>query len=104
MRYILCPACAGNFKEHPDDVADGWLLRRKEIKAIVPDDGSHRITIMAGSKTVHDEQVLIIVCDKCNAEIPEGSPATCVTMWHGEEPENWEERYDSTNQTSPSPD
>lgn len=104
MRYILCPTCAANFKEHPDDTREGWLIRRKEIKAKVPDDGSHRITIIAGGETVHDEQVPIIACDLCNAEIPEGSPATCVTMWQGQEPENWEERYDQANQASPSPD
>lgn len=99
MRSILCPDCAKTFTMHPSDAADGWHMRKVEIKAKVPTDGSHRITVMAGNEIVSDTPVPCIVCDHCNDEIPEGSPGICVSMWRGnEEPENWERNYDSTDQ------
>lgn len=106
MRSILCPDCSKSFALHPSDAADGWHMRKVEIKVKVPTDGSHRITVMAGDKVVSDTPVPIIVCDHCNDEIPEGQPGICVSMWQGtDELEDWERKYgNSTNQAGSSPD
>lgn len=94
MRSILCPDCSSRFHMHPEDAADGWHMRKVEIKAKVPTDGSHRIEIMSGSNPATVIPVPLIVCDHCNDEIPEGSTGICVSMWRGQdEPDNWEQNY-----------
>lgn len=94
MRSILCPSCSAKFTMHREDSADGWHMRKVEIKVKVPTDGSHRIQIFADDNMVSDTPVPVILCDHCNDEIPEGNTGICVSMWRGEdEPGNWEQGY-----------
>lgn len=94
MRSILCPDCSAKFTMHREDSADGWHMRKVEIKVKVPTDGSHRIEIMSGMNPATVIPVPIVVCDHCNDEIPEGAIGIAVSMWRGEdEPGNWEQGY-----------
>lgn len=98
MRAIYCPNCASQFHIHPEDERDGWKMRKVNIKAKVPTDGSHRIEISVGFPGDNEPTdvipVLMIVCDQCNDEIPEGADAVAVSMWRpGDEMTDWEKAY-----------
>lgn len=92
MRSILCPTCAEKFHEHPDDVAEGWRMRKVHIKVKRPTDGSHQISILSGG-TEEIIPVPMVVCDHCNTELPDGTDAVAVSMWQGVDPGNWEKEY-----------
>ena len=89
-RQLLCPACSSDFHLHPEDVENGIKMRKVHIKAKRPENLEIRIN--AGNET-HTIPVPILVCDHCNEEIKEGSPAVAVTLYEGQEPENWESEY-----------
>ena len=96
MRSILCISCANKFKEHPDDIAEGWKTRKVQIKTRKP--AQHSIEVYAGKsldrlKLVKTEDVPTIFCDHCNIELPDGTDAVAVSMWRGGEPGNWEKEY-----------
>lgn len=99
MRQILCSDCAGRYytELHPEDVVDGFVMRRTNIaKAKRPEDeNENRITITGGAETTviqipHDE----VICDGCSANVY-NSEAVAVTMWHRdqEEPPMWEDGF-----------
>lgn len=90
IRKLLCPSCGLDYKPHPDDTADGWQIRKKEIVAKKP--AEHNIEVHAGfEKTIIP--VPFLVCDFCNGKIEDGSKAVAVTSWRGEEPGDWEQEY-----------
>jgi hypothetical protein len=91
MRAIYCPACAQEFNIHPEDIRDGWKLRRTPIKVHRPEQG-HEIIIKSGDET-SVIQCPMVVCDACNCELPEGTDAFGITMYKGQEPDMWEREY-----------
>jgi hypothetical protein len=97
MRAIYCPTCSAGFNIHPDDITEGWKLRRIAIKVHRPEQG-HEIIIKSGDETSVID-VPIVVCDSCNCELPEGTDAFAVTMYKGQEPPAWEEAYQCRNAT-----
>lgn len=91
-RQLLCVTCASEFNLHSEDVANGMKMRKVHINETKRPD-RHEIVISDG-ETTHRIPAPILVCDHCNDEIPEGTPAVAVTVWEASgEPENWEKEY-----------
>lgn len=95
IRYIYCMECSGSMKLHPADADDGLRMRAVTIeKCRVPEN--HQIEIFAGDSHHHVIPVPILVCDRCNAEIPTSTPCEAVTIWDGnreEFPGDWEREF-----------
>lgn len=95
IQRIYCYDCGQNHPPlDPEDELDGWKMRKVNI-AQVKKPSVHQIIVTShpsGEKKVTDLQSLI--CDFCNAQIPDGSPALAVTMWRtAVEPGPWEKEY-----------
>ena len=89
-RQLLCIPCANEFHLHPEDVANGIKMRKVHITAKRPENLEIRVS---DGKETTVIPVPILVCDHCNEEIKEGAPAVAVTLYEGQEPENWESEY-----------
>ena len=95
IRRILCAECdrKTNKPQHPEDVAMGWKRRRVQIRSKKPE--VHQIVMLAGGeKTVSDLPSLL--CDLCNAGLPDGTEAFAITEWRSareSEPGPWEEEF-----------
>jgi|GEM_PF-6494166 hypothetical protein len=90
-RKLLCPACALDYKLHPQDEEDGFKMRRVDIASVKrPENLAIQVITAAEIRTT---PVPFLVCDFCNAKIGDGSPAVAITMWREEEPEEWESEY-----------
>ncbi len=95
-RKILCEQCGVLTPMHPEDVLNGFQRRRVEIRAKKPAD--HHVDFYTGeslASLAHTERrdLPSLMCDRCGKVIHNGDPAVAVTMWQGEEPENWEKDY-----------
>lgn len=92
-RRINCEKKCGvtNFVPlHPDDVADGWQIRYKNL--VVKKPASHAINFITDGK-VRTEELPQMICDGCGAPMPDGTPAVAITMWRGTEPPIWETEF-----------
>lgn len=90
-RYLACPKCGQEFKLHEADAAGGWKIRKIEIKANKPEDMNIEFHVQGEPTKLIP--VTTLVCDLCNEEIKNGSPAIAITLWQGKEPERWEVEY-----------
>lgn len=91
-RQLLCVTCASEFHLHSEDAANGMKMRKVHIKEAKRPE-KLEVRIQAGEEE-HVIPVPILVCDHCNDEIPEGTPAVAVTIWEASgEPEDWEKEY-----------
>lgn len=79
---------------HPEDVADGWRMRRRTIDKAKRHD-HHQIEIHVVGEPASIIPVPVLVCDFCNDEIPVGDRAVAVTMWQlpEGEPGDWEREF-----------
>ncbi len=94
IRKILCANCDRVSRpQHHEDVAMGWKRRRVQIRTKKPP--VHDITVIAGTeKTV--THLPSIVCDNCNAALPDGMDAYALTEWmegREGEPGPWEREF-----------
>ena len=97
MRQILCPECASRFNLHPEDVANGLVIRKTNIaKAKRSEDpAENQITITGGTETtVIQIPSDVVACDSCNENVY-GKPAVAVSMWHRDDGEmdRWEDNF-----------
>ena len=90
-RRLLCPACARGYGPTERDVEDGVKVRKVTIPhSKVPAVHSITTTVVTGgtvTSLVHD---VPLMCDHCGVSMNPGDPSVGVTMWTGEEPNNWE--------------
>ena len=99
-RFLLCPACKDSLDLHPADRRNGFQQRRVEIAEARRPPGLARQsrTITDGHVEIVREDVPVLKCDACYADIPDGTPATAVTHWRGPvTPDPWEKEYESTD-------
>lgn len=97
MRWILCIDCASRFDLHPEDEANGLVMRKTLItnakRSSNPEE--NKITITSGTETsvVHipDDEV---ICDGCSENVY-GQSAVAVSMWHRDDGEmdRWEDNF-----------
>lgn len=93
MRRILCTKCASGFDLHPEDRADGLVIRKTKIaKAKRPEyPDENQITINGNVIPIPADEV---ICDSCNSNVY-GQPAVAVSIWHGGrgEMDMWEDGF-----------
>lgn len=66
-------------------------IRKVNINAKKPHN--HGVTI-GNDQIKHWVPYDMLVCDHCNVQIKDGSPAVAVTLWEAPgEPDNWEKEY-----------
>jgi hypothetical protein len=92
---LHCPNCKPPDQLDSEDQAAGYLQRVVYIERVkTPDDHRTTITNLDTGEVVHTSQIPFCVCDACNAEIPDGTPAWAWTMWHrSEKPTDWEKEF-----------
>jgi hypothetical protein len=98
MRHLLCEACG---KDTPEG-------RRLVFEATPYEPAEWQRVVRGVARTPRPEQRVIYVngepfpqtpgqyeCDRCNAPIAPGQPATCQTVWRADqaEPPAWEDEY-----------
>lgn len=94
MRRIVCEQCCQKHHRalHPEDAAQGWVKRLVKLKVKKP--AEHAIRIIGNGQT-ETEHLPSILCDDCGDAIADGTEATAVSMWRGNEGvmEHWEHEY-----------
>lgn len=92
-RELICPGCAETHELHPNDIADGFMMRKTFMPVKKPKDHCMEIQTQGMIQVIPLSE---LVCDHCSCELPNGSVAVAVTMWRKdqeEEPGNWEQEY-----------
>lgn len=76
---------------HPEDAELGFKIRKTRIAAVkAPPELCIKISDGVNEETI---PVPELVCDHCNAALPDGSPAVAVSMWRDGELAEWEHEY-----------
>jgi len=95
IRRIHCEECDRKTRpQHPEDVAMGWKRRRVQLRAKKPP--VHDVKIIVNGELKHTQHLPSLVCDACNAPLPDVTPAFALTEWQENregEPGQWEKEY-----------